>query len=151
MNYETIIYEVENNIATIILNRPEHSNALTEKLLFELQGAVERADDDNQVKVILLKGNGKNFCGGYGLDWSTIEEKEKQEDNKNIWDPIEDYVMINKYTGAMLSLYRCSKPVVAQVHGFAVGGGADMVLCADLIIASDDAQFGYPPARVWGS
>ncbi len=151
MNYENIIYEVENHVATITLNRPEMSNALTKELLFELKHAVEQSDDDNQVKVILLKGNGKNFCGGYGLDWSTVEEKEKQEENQNIWDPIEDYKMINKYTGAMLSLFRCSKPVIAQVHGYAVGGGADMVLCSDIIIASDDAAFGYPPARVWGS
>jgi enoyl-CoA hydratase len=79
------------------------------------------------------------------------KEKKIQEATNHVWDPIADYKMINKYTGAMLSLFRCSKPVIAQVHGFAVGGGADMVLCADMIIASDDAQFGYPPSRVWGS
>lgn len=151
MNYENITYQVEDYIATITLNRPEFSNALTQELLFELKHAIESSDDDQNVKVVLLKGNGKNFCAGYGLDWSTIEEQERQEDNENIWDPIEDYKMINKYTGSMLSLFRCSKPVISQVHGFAVGGGADMVLCSDIIIASDDAQFGYPPARVWGS
>jgi enoyl-CoA hydratase len=151
MQFETILYQVKNFVATITLNRPEFSNALTPELLRELEYAVKLSDDDDAVKVILLKGNGKNFCAGYGLDWSTVEEQRVQEAANHVWDPIADYKMINKYTGAMLSLFRCSKPVVSQVHGFAVGGGADMVLCSDLIIASDDAQFGYPPARVWGS
>lgn len=151
MEFENILYKVEDYVATITLNRPDFSNALTEKLLFELKYAIELSDDDSEVKVILLKGSGKNFCAGYGLDWSTVEEKERQDENNDKWDPIEDYKMINKYTGSMLSLFRCSKPVVSQVHGFAVGGGADMVLCSDIIIASNDAQFGYPPARVWGS
>ncbi|GEK33785.1 crotonase/enoyl-CoA hydratase family protein [Kurthia sibirica] len=151
MTFETLLFEVNHSVATITLNRPKLSNSLTRELLYELENAIKLADDSDDVKVVLLKGAGKNFCSGYGLDWSTADEKKAQQEADDVWDPIKDYKMINKYTGAMLSLYKCTKPVIAQVHGFAVGGGADLVLCADIIIASDDAQFGYPPSRVWGT
>ncbi|OUM85477.1 MAG: enoyl-CoA hydratase [Bacillus thermozeamaize] len=150
MTYHTLIYSVENRVATIVLNRPEQMNALTFELLDELHDAVKAADRDPNVHVLVLKGNGRSFCAGYDLDISTVEESERDEKGQKVWDPIQDYVMINRCTDAMMSLFRCRKPVIAQVHGWAVGGGADLVLCADLIIASEEAQFGYPPARVWG-
>ncbi|WP_156807289.1 crotonase/enoyl-CoA hydratase family protein [Effusibacillus pohliae] len=150
-DYNTLVYSVEERVATIVLNRPERLNALTFELLDELHHAVKTAEADPNVHVLVLKGNGAAFCAGYDLDISTVEESQRDEKGHNIWDPIADYVMINRCTDSMMSLFRCRKPVIAQVHGWAVGGGADMVLCADLIIASEDAKFGYPPARVWGS
>jgi enoyl-CoA hydratase len=67
------------------------------------------------------------------------------------WDPIADYRMMSGFVDAYMLLWRSPKPVIAQVHGFCVGGGTDFALCSDLIVCAEDARIGYPPARVWGS
>jgi enoyl-CoA hydratase len=67
------------------------------------------------------------------------------------WDPIADYRMMSGFVDAYMQLWRSPKPVIAQVHGFCVGGGTDFALCSDLIVCAEDARIGYPPARVWGS
>ncbi|WP_462410423.1 crotonase/enoyl-CoA hydratase family protein [Neobacillus sp. Marseille-QA0830] len=151
MDYKNIKLSVDNRIATISLNRPERLNAITNELLFEVQAAVLEADHNEDVRVIVLKGEGKNFCAGYDLDIITEDESNKDSGGNGVWDPVHDYTWMSKNSNAMMSLFRCSKPVIAQVHGWAVGGGSDMVLCADIIIASEDAHFGYPPTRVWGA
>ena len=66
------------------------------------------------------------------------------------WDPIRDYQVMSRYVGSYMSLWRSPKPVIAQVHGFCVGGGTDFALCSDLIVCAEDCRIGYPPARVWG-
>ena len=67
------------------------------------------------------------------------------------WDPILDYQTMSRYVSSYMSLWRSPKPVIAQVHGFCVGGGTDFALCSDLIVCSEECRIGYPPARVWGS
>ena len=67
------------------------------------------------------------------------------------WDPIADYQGMSRFVDAYMELWRSPKPVIAQVHGFCVGGGTDFALCSDLIVCAEDARIGYPPARVWGS
>jgi enoyl-CoA hydratase len=67
------------------------------------------------------------------------------------WDPIADYRTMSAFVDAYMSLWRSPKPVIAQVHGFCVGGGTDLALCSDLIVCAEDCRIGYPPARVWGS
>ena len=65
--------------------------------------------------------------------------------------PDRDYQMMSRYVDSYMSLWRSPKPVIAQVHGFCVGGGTDFALCSDLIVCAEDCRIGYPPARVWGS
>jgi enoyl-CoA hydratase len=143
-------YEVGERIARLTLNRPERGNALTPNLLAELAAAVERADLDPDVHVLLLAGNGKGFCGGYDLVWSA-EGQLPNHDPAEPWDPMFDYSMMSRNVRTFMSLFHCTKPVVCKVQGFCVAGGTDMALCSDLLVIAEDAKIGYPPARVWGS
>lgn len=167
-----VLYEVTGRIARLTLNRPERGNGITRGLLVELQQAVEQADLDPSVRVLLLSGAGKGFCGGYdlvqsaeGLGRETPTGTEKPPPGSPLdplvmaanhnpaetWDPMVDYAMMSRNVAAFMSLYHCSKPVVCRVHGFCVAGGTDMALCSDLLVIAADAKIGYPPARVWGS
>ncbi len=143
-------YEVTGPIARLTLNRPERGNALTPSLLAELAAAVERADLDAGVHVLLLSGRGKGFCGGYDLVWSA-EGRLPNHDPSEPWDPMLDYSAMSRNVRVFMSLFHCSKPVLCKVHGFCVAGGTDLALCSDLLLIADDAKIGYPPARVWGS
>jgi enoyl-CoA hydratase len=165
------IVEVQHTgrVARITLNRPERGNGITRALLTELEAAVERADLDPAVHVILLSGAGKGFCGGYDLvesaegsigptesaaaPGSPLDPKiiRANHDPSRPWDPMVDHAMMSRNVRAFMSLFECSKPVVCKVHGFCVAGGTDMALCSDLLVIAADAKIGYPPARVWGS
>ncbi len=164
-----VLYEVAGRVARLTLNRPQRGNGITRGLLGELQQAVEQADLDPAVHVLLLSGAGKGFCGGYDLVQSA-EGADRESANgapagspidpavmaanhdpSGTWDPMVDYAMMSRNVTAFMSLYHCTKPVVCQVHGFCVAGGTDMALCSDLLVIAADAKIGYPPARVWGS
>src|SRR5947209_17805109 len=145
-----VLYDATERIARLTLNRPERGNGITPGLLEELAAAVERADRDPAVHVLLLQGAGKGFCGGYDLVWSA-EQQLPNHDPAEPWDPMLDYAGMSRNVRSFMSLYHCSKPVVCKVHGFCVAGGTDMALCADLLLLAADAKIGYPPARVWGS
>jgi enoyl-CoA hydratase len=166
-----VTYEVTGALARLTLNRPERGNGITRGLLEELERHVEAADLDPAVRVLLIAGNGKGFCGGYDLVESAegmgdVDATEgdplagspldpsvirRNHDPGQTWDPMVDYAMMSRNVRAFMSLQRCSKPVVCKVHGFCVAGGTDMALCADLLVIAADAKIGYPPARVWGS
>ena len=167
----TLIYSAADGVARITLNRPERGNGITRRLLVELEEAVEHADLDPEVRVILLSGNGKGFCGGYDLVESAEQRPREGEslvvgppgapttpaviaanhDPSRPWDPMVDFGMMSRNVRAFMSLFRSTTPVVCKVHGFCVAGGTDMALCSDLLIIAADAKIGYPPARVWGS
>jgi enoyl-CoA hydratase len=117
----------------------------------EIQAAVARANADDSVHVIVLRGAGRAFCAGYDLDWGTKIENDAQKQAGGIWDPVRDLRMMGSNVKAYMSLWDSPKPVVAGIHGYCVGGGTDLVLCADQIVATDDVRFGYPPSRVWGT
>ena len=144
MPYQAILYEKEDRIARITLNRPEKLNAINQAMRDELEQAVVAANADPEVHVIILKGAGRAFCAGFDLERSASTSAEA-------WDPFADYMMTTAITAKWMSMWRGRKPVIAQVHGWCIAGGTDMVLCADIIIAAEDARIGYPPARVWGS
>jgi len=150
MNFETLLYSVEDRVATITLNRPERLNAINESLPRELREAVEKADADGSVHVIVLQGAGKGFCGGYDLVKYAESEGEMHGNQEMPWDPTEDYAMMNRNTQDFMSLWRSRKPTICKIHGAAAAGGSDIALCCDMIIMADDARIGYPPARVWG-
>jgi enoyl-CoA hydratase len=150
MTYETIEYVVNEAIARVTLNRPERLNAINAGLTRDLRAVVSAANDDAAVRVIVIAGAGRAFCAGYDLDWGTKAEDASQKAMSGQWDPVRDYLGMSRNVRAFMSLWESPKPVIAQVHGWCVGGGTDMALCSDLIFMADDAHIGYPPARVWG-
>jgi enoyl-CoA hydratase len=149
--YEAIAYAVDNRIARITLNRPERLNAITRQMTAALHDAVQRANADPDVRVIVLRGAGRSFCAGYDLTWGTRTEEQAQQGQADIWDPVRDYTGMSRNVAAFMSLWESHKPTLCGLHGWCVGGGTDMALCCDLILAAEDARIGYPPARIWGT
>jgi enoyl-CoA hydratase len=146
---ELVLYDTDARVATLTLNRPERLNTITPELIEAFDAALARAHDDPEVRVVRLRGAGRTFCAGYDIGWGA-EMMEAQEAGRP-WDPIRDYQVMSRYVNSYMSLWRSPKPVIAQVHGFCVGGGTDFALCSDLIVCAEDCRIGYPPARVWGS
>lgn len=138
-------------IARLVLNRPERLNAITAKMPREIRKAVEWAQDNDDIHVIIVEGAGKGFCGGYDLVASAETSKDSPcQQESHPWDPMVDYAAMKGFTEDFMSLWRCSKPTIAKIHGAAVAGGSDIALCCDLIVMADDARIGYMPTRVWG-
>jgi len=111
---------------------------------------VAEADHDRDIHVMVLSGAGKAFCAGYDL----AHYAEGNGPNKVVqdmpWDPMQDFQFMWANTQAFMSLFRTMKPLICKVHGFAVAGGSDIALCADMTIMGNTAQIGYMPTRVWG-
>lgn len=147
--YRTLTYEVDGRIARITFNRPEQGNAITPDTPVDLAHAVERADLDPRVHVIVVSGRGKGFCGGYDLA-AFAEQAIPNHDPSQTWDPMVDYALMSRFTKGYASLLHANKPTVAKIHGFCVAGGTDIALHSDQILIAADAKIGYPPTRVWG-
>lgn len=141
--------ETEAGVRSIVLCRPDEYNTITPQLRDELAEAIDEADADRVVRVILLRADGPAFCSGYGLDWSTAAQA--GEGAARAWDSVADFQMMSRFVATYLKLWYASKPTIAATHGWCIAGGTDMVLCADLIIAAENTVFGYPPSRVWGT
>jgi enoyl-CoA hydratase len=151
---ETVLYAVAGPVATITLNRPESLNAIVPPMPDEVQACVADAVRDPAVRVMVVRGAGRAFCAGYDLgggfhhwdEWITTGGE---------WDPGKDFALATapefSPTQKFMSVWRVPKPVIAQVHGWCVGGGSDFALCCDLIVASDDAVIGTPYSRMWGA
>jgi enoyl-CoA hydratase len=142
----TLRTETEAGVRSIVLARAAEYNTITPALRDELAAAIDEADADDDVRVVLLRAEGPAFCAGYGLDWST--EAQSQERH---WDSVRDYRMMGRFVDTYMKLWYCSKPTIAAVQGWCIAGGTDMVLCADIVVAGEGASFGYPPSRVWGT
>ena len=141
MSYSTILYEVEDSILTITLNRPEALNAFNNEMLFELIGACDKADADDNVKAIIITGAGRGFCagadlsgGGNAFDYDSREDKENG---------------LSRDGGGRLTLrlYELNKPIIAAINGPAVGVGVTMTLPMDIRLASTSSKFGFVFAR----
>ncbi|MDQ7972835.1 MAG: crotonase/enoyl-CoA hydratase family protein [Rhodocyclaceae bacterium] len=139
-------------IARLVLNRPERLNAIAGSTPGEIRRAVEWAQAEDEVHVIVVEGAGRAFCAGYDLtDYAEGQAGEhpcRQE--KTPWDPMLDYAAMKKNTEDFMALWRCPKPTIAKVHGYAVAGGSDIALSCDLLVMAEDARIGYMPTRVWG-
>jgi enoyl-CoA hydratase len=148
---QTILYGTDGAVATITLNRPERLNTIVPPMPDEFEAAVAAATADPAIKVIVLRGAGRSFCAGYDFGQG-FHHWDEQLTTDGRWDPGKDFMFAGAYgpTQKFMSIWRTPKPVIAQVHGWCVGGGSDMALCADLIIAADDAQIGTPYSRMWG-
>lgn len=154
MSYETIVYEVKDAIGTISLNRPETLNTIVPPMPDEVEHAVHAAVEDTRVKVIIVRGIGRSFCAGYDFA-EGFHHWDEAINTDGRWDPGKDFVMATapnlSPTQKFMSIWRSPKPVIAQVHGWCVGGGSDFALCADIVIASEDARIGTPYSRMWGA
>src|SRR5688500_12485713 len=115
-----VLYETDGAVATLTLNRPERLNTITPELIDAFDAALAQAQADRDVRVVRLRGAGRTFCAGYDIGWGA-EMMETQEADKP-WDPILDYQTMSRYVSSYMSLWRSPKPVIAQVHGFCVGG-----------------------------
>jgi enoyl-CoA hydratase len=134
VNYQNILVTREAPLALVTLSRPKVLNALNSELMAELVDALEALDKDNEIRCLILTGNEKAFAAGADIsemaDASAIEMF--QRNNIARWDKIA----------------RVSKPIIAAVSGFALGGGCELALLCDLIIASDTARFGQPEINI---
>ena len=150
MSYDTVLYQKRGRIARITLNRPRRLNAISRGMPGEIRRAVEEANADDGVHVIVLQGAGRAFCAGYDLK-DFAEKKGRSSYTQDMpWDPMVDYRAMKSNTDDFFSLWRSYKPTICKVHGYAVAGGSDIALCADIVIMAEDARLGYMPARVWG-
>ncbi len=149
MEFHSIRYEVADRVATITLNRPDRLNAIDEHMPGEIRAAVEQAEADRDVHVVVVTGAGRAFCSGYDL--AVFAQRPDAPYSQDMpWDPMVDYQMMSRNTADFMALWRTSKPTVAKVRGYAVASGSDIALACDLVVMAADAKIGYPPARVWG-
>ena len=142
-DYENIIYELREaaggNVAYITLNRPERLNALSRALLADLGSALEEADKDETVRCIVIRGAGRAFSAGY--DMNVQSEGNLPRDALTMITSDHPTTMYRRW------IWGNRKPVIAQCHSFSLAGGGQLACHCDITIASDDALFGYPPAR----
>ena len=138
MDYEQILYDVDENILTITLNRPDKLNAFTGQMLAELLDALDRADADDDVKAIIFTGAGRGFCAGADLSAGA-----------NTFNHDADGRGLTPDGGGILTLrlFDCLKPVIAACNGPAVGVGATMQCAMDIRLASENARYGFVFAK----
>ena len=151
----TLRTETLNGVAHVVLTRASEYNTITPALRDELAAAIDEAERDDEAHVILLRAEGPAFCAGYGLDWSTAgqarEDRESGAGQRRVWDSVGDMRMMGRFVETYMKLWYSRKPTIAAVQGWCIGGGTDLVLCADIVVAGEGASFGYPPSRVWGT
>ena len=155
MNYETIRYQVENGIATVTLNRPEVFNAMNSLMMNELIALFDETDRDDAVRVVVVTGEGKGFCGGADLSkGADIFDKDKngsaEKDTPIRADGTFDYSKESARDGGgrlALRIFNSLKPVIGAINGAGVGIGASMLLPMDIRIASEKARLGFVYAR----
>ena len=135
---DVLLVEDLGPVRRLTMNRPEVLNALNGELLEALSRALDEAARDEAVRVVVLRGAGRAFCSGYDLS----EDAEHGELDAAGW-----YEALRRDTERMLAIWDHPKPVIAQVHGYCLAGGSDLMLACDLAIASDDARFGYVDIR----
>ena len=147
-----VLYERDGRIGRVTLNRPDVMNAIDDRMPQTLADAVRQANADEGVHVIVLSGAGEAFCAGYDLTYyaQTAEGPGRDVTQPMPWDPVRDFAWMKRNTDLFMEIFRSLKPVICKVHGYAVAGGSDIALCADIVIMAEDAQIGYMPARVWG-
>lgn len=154
MAYEQIKYEVQDNILTITLNRPDKLNAFTHTMMAELIDAFDKADADDNVRAIIVTGAGRAFCAGADLSaGGATFDRAARPDRKTAplrpngeveWS---DEAVRDGGGRVTLRIYKCLKPVIGAINGAAVGIGVTMQLPMDIRIASSDARFGFVFAR----
>lgn len=140
-DYQAIIYEKEDRIARIILNRPEKRNALDDSLYQDLLAGLGQASQDDDIRVIVIKGAGQDFCSGHDL--SSPKGHESPPIDPKYHPTIRDFFQIERRRcGKYEDILNCPKPTIAQVHGFCIGAGEGILASSDFAITAEDARIG---------
>src|SRR2546423_168928 len=140
-SYETLLYSIEDAVATITLNRPEALNTIVPPMPDEVEDAVERATRDVDVKVLVIRGAGRAFCAGYDFG----------DGLRHFGDSLKQFDSAIDPTRKFASVWRTPKPVIAQVHGWCVGGGSDLAPCPHPVAARAGAVLGPPLSPLLGA
>jgi enoyl-CoA hydratase len=143
MSEPVLLEEDLGPVRRLTLNRPDVLNALNSELVQALSGALGRAATDDGPRVIVLRGSGRAFCAGYDLK----EEAELERERGGPLDAAGWRDALASDVGHMLELFDHPSPIIAQVHGYCLAGGCDLMMMCDLAVASDDAMFGEPEIR----
>ncbi|HEY6870045.1 MAG TPA: crotonase/enoyl-CoA hydratase family protein [Novosphingobium sp.] len=151
-----IKFETAGPVACITLNRPERRNALSNELLLELRDALLEADDREDVNVVLLAGEGKDFCAGYDLQAAYEVDAVDPSGNsiayrKSTANFDNDCWNMERFQSIPNLIYDMHKPVIAKIHGNCLAGGTDLAFRCDMLIAADNAKIGFPATRANGS
>jgi enoyl-CoA hydratase len=147
MNLETVIYEVKENIAKITMNRPDKRNALNHALLRDLDTAFEQADNDPEVRVVILTGAGKAFSAGYDLRGSPYTSVPEGFDK---WTTGNALRTLRGISARYLRIFNMTKPTIAQISGYCLAAGCYLQMCCDISVAAEDAVLGHPATRGGG-
>lgn len=134
-----LLFSKQDTIATITLNRPELHNAFNDDIILQLTQTIKKIEADDTVRVILLTAAGKNFCAGADLNWMRKMADYSRAEN------LQDAAQL---AGLMQTLYDSSKPIIAAVQGAAFGGGAGLLACCDIVIASTAATFCFSEVKL---
>lgn len=137
-NFESILYSVGGNVAHMSLNRPDRLNALNKAALLEINEAIDQAESDSEVRVIVLSGSGRAFSSGFDLK----AQMEQQPEGSKIWREILDLDF-----DTTMRFWNSTKPTIAAVHGACLAGAFEMAMACDITIASEDAMFGEPELK----
>jgi enoyl-CoA hydratase/carnithine racemase len=142
-NYETVIYEkIEDKIFRLTLNRPEKLNALSQKLLHELDQVMDEYESNAEASVLIIRGAGRAFSAGYDLQGT--------QHPGSTFTVTNDRMGLHKTIERWQRLWSINKPTIAQVHGYCLAGGTEFVGHCDIVFASEDAVFGHPAGRSLG-
>ena len=155
--FENVLVDVEEPVATITLNRPEKLNALSEGLRRDLHSALAELSPGDSVRVIRIRGAGRAFCAGYDItpDDNDFQFVPSRRSGDQAWELGESMVAMNREhlrdsIERWLWIWSYRKPIIAQVHGWCLAGGNDLVGSCDMIFASESARFGHPAGRALG-
>ncbi len=166
-----VLYEERDSVAIITLNRPERMNTLTEKVVAGVADSIDRATASKPVRSVILRGSGRTLTAGYDLNpgasespasnpssneelhdtWGSPFDAPAPARRDGAWDPVRDYQFMNHNVQRFMKIWDCPKPVLGQIHGWAIGGATDLVLCCDLLFMASDAHIGYAPSRIYGT
>lgn len=152
-DFENLLYEkvgANERVARITLNRPEKMNSLSFELLQEFRCALEEAEDDPGVSVIVVRGAGRTFSAGYDLTPGPRRQYPAMQQNqrRSVSTIRTNMVRVSDF---QLYLFNIAKPTIAQVHGYAIAGGLEFAMMHDIVIAAEDARFGHPGVRGLGT
>lgn len=138
-SYQKILYQIENGVARITLNRPEKRNALDQELISEVKAAIRESGRDENVRVVLIRGAGADFCSG--ADLSGLHERADA-------GPLENMADARNMAELFIEMRHHPHPIIAAVQGRALAGGCGLATAADIILASESAKFGYPEVNI---
>ncbi|PLX14757.1 MAG: enoyl-CoA hydratase [Salinivirgaceae bacterium] len=138
-NYKTIKIEVENGVGTLWLNRPEIHNAFNEVMISEIIRAFEYIENEDDIKIVVLRGEGKSFCAGADLNWMRDVANYSYDQN---------YEESLNLSNCFYKIYTCPKPTIARVHGAAIGGANGLLAACDFAYADDNTTFSLSEVKI---